>query len=421
MRRNQNSFNVWPGYVDVLSALLMVVIFVLLIFTVAQFLLSEILSGQESELSQLHRQINEITELLGLEQKKTKQFSVEIISLSEQVTSLTGEKSRLDQLVDKITNEAENTEVELRDQLMTVISLQEDISTLRQIRDELEKKAGELASVLASKTNELGEVRDRSKVLEARLSDQRDRTFLVQKESEDKEIRIQALTALIGNQKQALEEEKSLSASVRSEVVLLNQNIRNLKVKLEEISRALDTAEMEKQSQAVVIEDLGKKLNLALARRVNRLEQYRSEFFGRLKQVLGENPFVSIEGDRFIFQAELLFGSGSATLEPDGKIQLGQLSDILRELSKKIPEDINWILRIDGHTDQIPINNERFASNWELSTARSLSVVRFLSEKGIPENRMAAAGFSKYHPLDPAQTEDAFRKNRRIEIKLTSR
>ncbi len=414
MKRKQNVFNVWPGYVDVLSALLMVVIFVLMIFTLAQFMLSEILSGQENELSQLHRQISEITELLGLEKKKSGELVTHIADLSEQVESLTGDKN-------KLIAEVEFSEIEIRDQLMVMASLQEDISALRKIREELEKKAGRLVASLANKELEIGNIRDRSKVLEAKLSAQTERTILVQKETEEKSIRIQALSALVGNQEQALKEEKELSANVRAEVVLLNRNIMNLKKQLEEITQALSISEKKTLTQAREINDLGKKLNLALARRVNKLEQYRSEFFGRLNEVLGDNPFVFIEGDRFIFQAELLFGSGSATLEEEGKRQLGRLSGILKELSQKIPDDINWILRIDGHTDQVPIHNEVFSSNWELATARSLSVVHFLSEMGIPEHRMAAAGFSKYHPLDPANTEEALRKNRRIEIKLTSR
>ncbi|MCA1787724.1 MAG: OmpA family protein, partial [Desulfobacteraceae bacterium] len=166
--------------------------------------------------------------------------------------------------------------------------------------------------------------------------------------------------------------------------------------------------------------DLGKQLNIALARKVHELTQYRSEFFGRLKQILGDNPAIAIRGDRFVFQAELLFASGSATLGDAGKKHLAALAETLIMVAKKIPDDINWILRIDGHSDKVPINNEFFSSNWELSAARALSVVQFLSRQGIPEKRMAAAGFSKYHPIDPADTKEAYQKNRRIEIKLTN-
>jgi len=186
-------------------------------------------------------------------------------------------------------------------------------------------------------------------------------------------------------------------------------------------TRALAVAEADKVKQKVQIEELGKRLNIALAREVNQLRKYRSEFFGRLREVLSGIPFVRVEGDRFVFQAELLFPSGSAKLQENGKQHMRKLAAVMRDVAGHIPMDIDWILRIDGHTDRVPINNEQFRSNWELSTARAVTVLRFLAAQGIPENRMAAAGFSKFHPLDPADTADAYRRNRRIEIKLTSR
>ena len=190
---------------------------------------------------------------------------------------------------------------------------------------------------------------------------------------------------------------------------------------MEAVSRALDLVNNENDTKNTRIKDLGKRLNLALARRVNELESYRSDFFGRLRTVLGDNPLIRIEGDRFVFQAELLFSSGSATLEKEGIRHLSQLAATLNELAGRIPKEIDWILRIDGHTDRVPVTSGRFASNWELSTARAVSVVRFLAGQGIAERHMAAAGFSKFHPLDSSNTPEAYRKNRRIEIKLTSR
>jgi chemotaxis protein MotB len=169
------------------------------------------------------------------------------------------------------------------------------------------------------------------------------------------------------------------------------------------------------------LEELGKRLNIVLAQQVNELQKYRSEFYGRLNAILGDSPYVKVEGDRFVLQAELLFESGSAELGTEGREQLIQVGNILLDLSQKIPSTINWILRIDGHTDRVPIKTKQFNSNWELSTARAVSVVRFLSDYGFPEDRMAAAGFSQFHPIYPAQTPEAYRMNRRIEMKLTSR
>jgi chemotaxis protein MotB len=264
-------------------------------------------------------------------------------------------------------------------------------------------------------------LRDRSKALEARMADAKERTLLAQQAIQHKEVRIQALSALIDEQEQALAEERRLSASARAQIAQLNRSIAALKARLEQVSQALDLAHGENAAKDSEIKDLGKRLNLALARRVNDLEAYRSEFFGRLRKVLGDNPLIRIEGDRFVFQAELLFATGSAELGSAGIHHLAQLAATFNELVARIPPELDWILRIDGHTDRVPVTSGRFPSNWELSTARAVSVVRFLSSQGIPQAHMAAAGFSKFHPLDPADTPSAFRKNRRIEIKLTAR
>jgi len=407
--------------VDVLSALLMVVIFVLLIFTFAHFVLNEILSGQESELVSLRQRLEEITQALGLETGKNRLLSQEIASINMLMQDLTGEKAELEKKVEALTRQAGMDQAQIEEQLLTMASLQEDINALRQMRDALEARVGELSAALSDKDTLLGSLRDRSRALELRLADQQERTLLAQKGIERRDIRIQALAAVVGEQKEALEKERALSADARAEVALLNRRISGLREQLNEISRALALSESENAARQAEIEDLGRRLNIALARRVSQLEQYRSEFFGRLKQVLGESPYIRIEGDRFVFQAELLFESGSARIGESGRRHLGKLAEILKTVAAKIPPDIDWILRIDGHTDRIPIHNRLFASNWELSTARALSVVRGLAEKGIDQHRMAAAGFSKFHPLDPADTPEAYRKNRRIEIKLTSR
>lgn len=420
-RRPQRTFNVWPGYVDALSALLMVVIFLVMIFSVTQFLLSQILSGQESELAGLQRQVNELATQLGLEEQRNRTLMANVSELSISVSSLTDTKTTLEDKVVAMANDAERDQSRIERQLLTIGSLQEDIDALMRLRDELEDRVGIQAAALQSNRSEMGSLRDRSKALEARLADEQERTLLAQQTLEQKEIRIQALTALIGEQKQALKAERRLSASARAQIAQLNRSIAELRARLETVSHALDLAQGENDSKNTEIKDLGNRLNLALAHRINDLESYRSEFFGRLRTVLGENPFIRIEGDRFVFQAELLFASGSATLGEAGIHHLSQLASTLKQLATKIPPEIDWIVRIDGHTDRVPVTSGRFASNWELSTARAVSVVRFLSSQGIPQSHMAAAGFSKFHPLDPADTPEAYRKNRRIEIKLTSR
>lgn len=328
-RRIRRRLDVWPGYVDVLSSLLILVIFVLMIFTFAQFLLSQRLSNQESELGSLHQRIAELTQLLGLEQQKTTELTQNIEQLSGLITALTEEKF---ELTGKIDN----------------------------------------------------------------------------------------LTALVAERDLALSDQHKLSAEAQAQVALLNRQLHALRSQLQEIAQALAVAEQDKSTQQVQLEDLNNRLNVALARKVNRLEQYRSEFFGRLRQVLANNTSVRIVGDRFMLQSELLFGSGSATLGRSGGRELAKLASTLKELIGNIPTDIDWILQVEGHTDKVPIKTSEFPSNWELSTARAVSVVRFLIAQGIPANRLSVAGFAELRPIDPANTVEAYSKNRRIEIRLTS-
>ena len=421
IRRNRNSVDVWPGYVDALSALLMVVIFVILIFTLSHFLLSEIVTGQESELVQLQRSLQELTEALGLEEARSKSLESQLTEISAAIDVLSADKTRLEAQVTSLTEAARQDAKQIREQLLLVASLQEDIAALRRMRSELEERVGRLVSALEDKDAELGAVRDRSMALESKLADERERTLLAQREVASQYIRIQALSALVGEQDQALEEERALSAGARAQVAALSRQVEAMRGQLYEISRALQAAELVKQTQEAKIENLGRRLNIELARRVSELERYRSDFFGKLREVLGDNPLVRITGDRFVFQSELLFASGSADLGLEGREHLKALSLTMLSLLDQIPKEIDWILRVDGHTDRLPAHRTRFGSNWELSTARAVSVVRFLVSQGLQEERMAAAGFGEFHPLDSADSEEAYRKNRRIEIKLTAR
>jgi chemotaxis protein MotB len=419
-RRISSPITAWPGYVDVLSALLMVVIFVLMIFTVAQFMLSEVLYGQKNELATLHSQISELAELLGLEKGKSSQLSTEVSRLSDVIVGLSEDREVLMSQVTDYSAQSEKDSARMKQQMLNIASLNEDIQALTRVKDELEQKVAGLAVSLSDRDYQISVLRDRSKALAGRLADKTEMTVLAQEKIEEQDIRIQALSVVLESQKEAIAQEKQLSAGARAEVALLSDQITKLQSQLKMISDALALEKSLGQEKDKKIVGLGKQLNIALARKVNKLQQYRSEFFGRLKKILGSNPAVQIQGDRFVLQAGLLFESGSSNLGTLGREHLTTLADTLLQISKKIPDEINWILRIDGHTDRAPIKTEKFASNWELSAARAVSVVRFLSQKGIPEKRMAAAGFSKYHPIDTADTSAAYQKNRRIEIKLTS-
>jgi chemotaxis protein MotB len=214
---------------------------------------------------------------------------------------------------------------------------------------------------------------------------------------------------------------QQISSEAQARVEILNQQVLALRNQLAEISKALDLSEQKSKDQQVQIAELGSRLNAALASKVEELARYRSEFFGRLREALGNRQDIRIVGDRFVFQSEVLFDTASADIGPAGRDQLDTLATTLILIMKEIPSDINWVLRVDGYTDKRPISTPQFPSNWELSTARATAVVKYLISRGIPADRLAAGGFADSNPLDPADTEEAYTKNRRIEFKLDQR
>jgi chemotaxis protein MotB len=217
-----------------------------------------------------------------------------------------------------------------------------------------------------------------------------------------------------------LEGEKKISASALSQVELLNQQVAALRSQLAALAQSLQAAEQKDKEAQNQITDLGRQLNVALAEHVNELQRYRSDFFGKLRDILGDRPDIRIVGDRFVFQSEVFFDTGRADLKPEGRIQLDNLAKVLLQLQNEIPPDLAWILRVDGHTDVRPVTGF-FKSNWELSVARAISVVQYLTTRGVSAQRLAAAGFGEFQPIDPGTNEDAYRRNRRIEFKLTER
>jgi len=218
-----------------------------------------------------------------------------------------------------------------------------------------------------------------------------------------------------------LEGEKKLTARALAQVEILNQQIAALRRQLAALEEALNTSEQKDKDSQSRIAELGQRLNLALAQRVQELSRYRSDFFGRLRAILGERPDVRIVGDRFVLQTEVFFDTGKADLLSEGRDELDKISTALIELQQKIPADIAWVLRVDGHTDVRPINSPTFKSNWDLSAARAISVVQYLISKGVSPQRLVAAGFGEFQPLETDRTEEAFKRNRRIEFKLTER
>jgi len=219
----------------------------------------------------------------------------------------------------------------------------------------------------------------------------------------------------------ALSDERRIKAQALSQIEILNQQITALRRQLASISAALGNSEKSRDLAKQRIENLGKRLNIALAKRVRQLERYRSDFFENLSKILKQRSDIRVVGDRFVLQSEVLFAKGEATINPEGKEDIKKLGEALLELQDQIPGEVNWVLRVDGHTDADPISTEQFPSNWELSAARAIAVVRHLVAEGVPANRLVAAGFGEFQPLDTANSVEAYRRNRRIELKLTEK
>jgi chemotaxis protein MotB len=415
----RSSIDIWPGFVDALAQLLMVIIFILLVFTAGQFYLSEALSGRDQALRQLQQQVDELGNLLALERRAGEDLKVRAADLSAQLESSLAER---DQLAGKLRDadtivSADKEKIEL--QLREIESLRRDLDALKSVRADLEAKVAALAQ--QQEPQELSALRDRTKELQARLAAEEERTALAQKEIDARDVRLREIGSRADRAEQSLTAEKEISRSALARVDQLNAQLAALREQLSRIATALDVSEAKVKEQQGQIVELGKRLNLALVNKVEELARYRSEFFGRLREILGDRPDIRVVGDRFVFQSEVLFAPGSAELSDGAKKELAPVIAALKEIAAKIPPEINWMLRVDGHTDRRPISNPQFPSNWELSTARAISVVRFAIDEGIPAARLSAAGFADKQPIDPHSAEDAYRRNRRIELKLTER
>jgi chemotaxis protein MotB len=595
-RSRTRDTNIWPGFVDALATMLMVIIFVLMVFIVAQFYLTQLLSGRDEALSRLQQQISELGELLALERETGEELRLNVAQLSSelqasiaardtlsaQIGQLTNQRDQLEErLASEVSNQAVlrqriieiesnrdgldaritqvlserdallaklravETEANLfrteRDQMRAGLddavkvldanretiklqladleSLRRDIDALNKTRALLEGEVTELAAVRAlletqlrdtladaertqrdleiqresarlsseelaaiseklklktkelqaaeksgdlasrdlaeareilgsmlaklaiaqrtsqelardNKTREaciaelaalLGDSRDQTKALTAKIAEADRRTTLAQGAVKERDIRLEELLSNYDLSRDQLTKEQQISAAAQAQVTLLNKQLLALRRQIASLQQALEASEAESTAQNVQILDLGKRLNKALASKVQELARFRSEFFGRLREVLKNRQDIRIVGDRFVFQSEVLFESASATIATDGEGELRRLAKALNEIGPRIPENINWILQVEGHTDSIPIFNEQFRSNWDLSAARAISVVQFLIRQGVPAKRLSATGYGEFQPIDEGRDEIGNRRNRRIEMKLTQR
>jgi chemotaxis protein MotB len=390
-RRRHRGPDIWPGYVDALASLLIVVMFLLLVFVLAQFFLGEALSGRDQALRWLNSQINELAELLSLERSAGADLRLDVERLSEQLRASLADRDELRTTVVTLTQRARAAEDRVEDLAASMAEAKSTIEagnrTITAQTEEVAKLSSDIAALAALKR----ELEEEAKALGRKAGEAQD----------------------------SLIQERQLAESARAQLALLNQQMTALRQQLEELNAALEASEQKAEAQQAEILTLGQRLNAALAGRVQELARYRSEFFGRLRELLGDQPNIRIVGDRFVFQAEVLFASGSAQLDAGGREQLRRVAESLAELETRIPPDLPWVVQVNGHTDRRPINTPDFASNRELSVARAISVVNLLVNYGISPQRLVTAGFGEFQPLDTEESEEAYRRNRRIELQLT--
>jgi chemotaxis protein MotB len=392
MTRRRRVLDIWPGFVDGLAALLMVVIFVLLLFSVGEFMLTDALVGRDEALDRLRQNITELADVLAVERSEKTRLQERLTQMSSDLRETSQARDTARTQLQRMTAQAQAAEAETR-----------------RVRDALLVAR----SALANSEESLRAERDKIAGLETDVA-------TLRTSGEELAAEKQRLQVSLAASQQETAEQTELDKQAQAQVNELNLQIVALREQLAQVTQALDASEAQVREQVVEIENLGQRLNVALANKVEELNRYRSEFFGKLREALKDNPDVHVEGDRFVLPSEVLFASASADLDAGGRRQVQTVAQTLKEISAGIPDDIDWVLRVDGHTDKRPIRTT-FASNWELSSARAISIVKYMIELGIPPRRLVAAGFGKYHPLDTADTPEAYRRNRRIELKLSSR
>lgn len=427
-RTRRDNVDIWPGFVDALSTLLMVIIFLLAVFMLGQFFLTQALEGRDEEVEELENTLNLAERMLEEERATSASLVQDVDRLSADVDQLTGEQGRLQEALEstrqarlelsqdlalsreetealesRLQAERDRLSEEARRAAQAEVELATSEEALAEREQEVAAQIQELVT-LRSEIESLASVRD---TLEAEVADLNS-TMLAQ---------LDAQNQLQGDLE--TEAQARVDAELRSR--LLESQLGTLSGQLVVLDDALGEKQAEIDAQSEVIADLGLRLNEALSDKVEELSQFRSDFLGRLRGVLSERDDVEIVGDRFVFQSEVLFAVGDAEIGAAGREQLATLAQSLIEISSNFPDELPWVLQVDGHTDKQPITSGRYPSNWELSAARAISVARFLISQGLPAERIAARGFAEFQPIDPGDSPDAFRRNRRIELKLTTR
>ena len=448
--RGRPSDFTWPGFVDALASLLMVFVFVLMVFVIIQANLSFRISGQDSRITALQNELLELGSLLNMERETNLQLSSELSNAQLKVTSLEGDNEQLLSQLASLQTELSDREDEIIAQQADIsalssqiFELEDNLESARSLADERSDEIEALILRLTASAEAFAEQSDafnnqaiklqqsitlakdreeRISILDSKIENLNAKNTLTQEELSEKQRLLLIAEQALLKKAEELKSANNASNEAKAEIDKLLASTTALRLEIQKLSNLLADKERQSINDKIAIADLGKKLNSALATRVQDLQKFRSEFFGQLREVLKNRSEVRVVGDRFIFQSEVLFATGQANISDAGKEQLAEIASALREIEEVIPKDIPWVLQIEGHTDSDPIaDNPFFKDNWDLSTERALSVVRFLRSEGIPANRLAAAGYGEFQPIDTQNSEAAKQRNRRIELKLTQR
>ena len=420
-RHGGNGLDAWPGYVDALSTLLMVIIFVLLVFVLSQAFMTVALSGRSHELDKANAQLTALADALSLERGKTAELQFSVSQLGRDIATRTSQLADANLAIQAATAANDRLKAQLTDTTGQADTAKAQLASAQAQLAEMKKQIAELdrnvavdKATLQAKLSELATLANQARALAALRDD-------LEKQAQDAAARAMTERQRREAVQLQLTDEKKLGDSARAQIALLNQQIDQLKNQLGAIAATLELKNQQDKDKDVQIANLGQKLNLALASKVEELQQYRSEVFGRLRNLLSSRAGITIVGDRFVFQSEVLFPVGSAELTPAGVAQMTTLAVTIKDIAAEIPPDVHWVLRVDGHTDPQPVKGGQFASNWELSAQRAITVVKLLIADGVPADHLAATAFGEYQPFGAGDTPEAYAKDRRIELRLTDR
>ena len=467
---NNEGSLIWPGFVDVLASTLMVIIFIVLLFTVAQVYLGDLVVGKNEQIQNLEKTIEiqdetiveqdiNLTdkEIALLErQKLIEQLDTELEILDDEIQikqseifekeSLLSSKDQEISLQDALIDQKDETILTLDDFIekqaldidklnQMIAKITEELSLSLQEKEELRGKLDTLNNEQEILKNNLSEIGEQNEALVGKLSDSQGKIqSLLDSLSSTKDINqnLESQITKVESQNQDLRDKilklEDVSSSKTTDlnnalakISRLSDDIKILSNEIQLLNNLLDSKEAEIASSKIELGDLGDRLNRVLTSELFKLQQYKSEFFGKLSEALGERKDIQIKGDRFIFQSEILFDSGSAEIQIPGKVALSLIAKTLIDLTDQIPSELNWIIQVDGHTDKVPISTNQFPSNWELSHSRALEVVKFFIQQGIPANKLSANGYGEFQPLTLGDSIEDLKKNRRIELKITQK